>query len=168
MLFNNKGFIIAETMIVASIVAITVITIYGQFSSVYTNYQERAKYENVDSLYKTNDVKEMIKEDSLNYFALSLDYNDKNSNMPYVDISSCTEFLNPDYCLKYKELVGIDRMLFTYYDVSKLLKFDTYSNNFSSLMLDYIEYLSGNIVPKEGYRIIVEFKDDTFASIKVG
>jgi len=62
---NIKGFVLAEVIIV-SVVVITALTVmYMQFISVNNSYYRSFKYNTVDDLYATNNIRSFIEDDNL-------------------------------------------------------------------------------------------------------
>lgn len=168
MLLNKKGFLLLETMIVASVVTVTLMVIYVQFNTIYDNYEKRLSYENVENLYATHGMSELIEEEGINYFIVTLNYKLlASSYAPYLDLSSCSMFLNGTYCLEYIERTGIKTILFTENNLSNLVDFESYSENFSAELKNYIEYTFSVSTIEEGYRLIVEFDNNQFSTIKV-
>ena len=169
MLFNNKGFLLVEAMVVSAVVAITLVIIYTQFNSVYDSYEKRQSYENIDNLYITKDISDLVKEESINYFSVLLELKiDATPSVPYIDLSDCSSFINDDYCNSFVEKTNVKTILFTEYDISDLIDFD-YTNEFSVELKDYIKYTNSILetTPKEGYRVIVEFNNYEYSTIKV-
>lgn len=168
MLLNKKGFLLLEAMIVSSVVSLTLIVIYVQFNTVYDNYQKRLSYENVEDLYATHGMSELLDEEGVNFFLLMLEYKIASSDYsPYLDISTCSLFVNKDYCLEYIERTGMKTVLFVEHNLSNLVDFNKYSNSFSAELKNYIEYTFGVSTLEEGYRLIIEFDNNQFSTIKV-
>lgn len=167
MYLNKKGFMLAETMIVTAIVAVTLIGIYGQFNNVYDNYEQRLDYENVEKLYNTHGMSDLLIEEGMNYFIMLLELRTTSDTpIPYVDLTSCSNFINQDYCKEYVELTGIKKMVFTEYNLTDVIKFN-YDNTFSAQLKTYMEYVDTSSTLSEGYRLIIEYNDNQFSTIKV-
>ena len=170
MLFNKKGFLLAEVMVVASITAAVLIVIYTQFNTIYDSYEKRQKYESVDNLYVVKDVADLVKEESLNYFKVLLESAETTSpTAPYIDITDCTYFTSADYCEAYITKANIKKIIFTKYDTESLTNFSTYQNDFSPELKEYITYINSNLpaTVKESNRIIIEFNDYTYSNLGV-
>ena len=62
---NKKGFVLIETIVVMSIVMISLIGIYGTYSSIVKNQSQRKFYDNINDVYRLNIIKSLLK-DSFN------------------------------------------------------------------------------------------------------
>ena len=63
---NKKGFVLIETIVVMSIVMISLIGIYGTYSSIVKNQSQRKFYDNINDVYRLNIIKGLLKEEFLN------------------------------------------------------------------------------------------------------
>lgn len=158
---NIKGFILAE-VIVISVVVITALTIiYMQFISVNNSYYRSFRYNTVDDLYAVNNIRSFIEKDNLDNIINLLE--GKN----YVDLSSCSYeyFLEYNYCKNLLKTLNVKTLLFTYEDVTDL-KSELNNISISEGMKSFIKTISSSKNNK--YRIIVEFEDDRYATLKLG
>jgi len=64
MKLNNKGFLLTETLIATCIIAILSTTIYVYISKTIDNYTKRDSYDNVVDVYKINNLKISIENDT--------------------------------------------------------------------------------------------------------
>jgi len=154
---NKKGFIFAETIVISVVVVGALIFIYTQFMTVNKSYQNSFRYNTVDKLYATKNIIEYIKTDGLENLSSSL-------KGEYIDITSCSVdyFMEVNYCEDLFKNLGIKTVLFVKEDVSGLKQQKNLP--FTEEMKAYIKTIQ---VKKENrYRIIAEFEDNTFASLK--
>ena len=95
----------------------------------------------------------------------------------YLDLSTCPGQLldETNYCARLKDILNIEHVYFTFEDLSFLLHYldsTTYMNNskngtdINRETRDYIKKIKYD-KDVNRYRLIVEFKDGTYASIKV-
>lgn len=90
MRINNKGFLMAETIVTVCIIATLATSMYLYVSSSANKFEERNNYENVVDIYKLNTIKEYLeitdKIDSLSTDAIDLEVfgNEENLNVKYV------------------------------------------------------------------------------------
>lgn len=154
---NNSGFMLAETLVVTSFVAGVLIFLYIQFSNLSNAYDDSYIYNNVDSLYALDDIKETIENDNI-----VMEYLNNNiTSKKYIDISDCSLFSNKNYCLKLLELENIKEIFITTNAIPKE-DITNYSENFLTFI---------NKINKEGkqpYRIVASFNNSTFATIRFG
>ena len=158
---NSMGFIMAEAIIVSSIVVTALILIYTQFISINNSYNKSFKYNTVNNLYATNEFLKFLRSDNLDNII-----NDMQNNT-YIDISLCsTAYINEsDYCKYLIEALNIKTLIISRENLTMLKQeLDNY-NVFSESMHSFIKNI--NYKDEGGYRLIVEFNDDTFATLKI-
>lgn len=155
---NNKGFMLAETLIVTTFVAVVLIFLYVQFTSLSNSYKKSYKYNTVEGLYAVEDIINYIMNDELayNYIETNID----NSN--FIDITDCSIFLDEAYCSKLFELENIDRILVA----QNNFNYNLISNDYNKEFMDFIEKITGE--GKQKYRIIASFKNSTYTTIRFG
>lgn len=158
---NIKGFILAEVIVVSVVVISAIIILYMQFTSVNNSYYRSFKYNTIDDLYSVNNIRSFIEVDNLDNIIEQL--NEKN----YVDLSSCsnTYFIEYNYCKNLLSTLNVKTLIFTYEDVTNLKK-ELNTPTFSEGMKTFIKTISSTKNNK--YRIIVEFEDDRYATLKLG
>lgn len=152
---DNRGFMLAETLIVTTFVAGILIYIFIQYSNLSRNYNDSYKYNQVEKLYALQDVADYIVSDNqaLQYIQNNID------TLKIINISNCSNFTNVDYCKKLFELENINKIVVTTNQVNK----DSFSN-FDQSFIDFASKIN-----KEGnqqYRVIAKFNDSTFATIR--
>lgn len=157
---NNKGFMLSETLIVATFLVTVLLFLYVQFNKVTKTYDTSFKYNTVNGLYSTNNIINYIKTDGLDNLKIEL----LNEGIEFVNITSChTDYFNEtDYCSVLMETLNIKTAIFTNENLTTLKSIDT---GLEQTMIDFIEYIKFEEI--DGYRVIIEFNDNTFASLKV-
>lgn len=151
----------AETIIVSVVIITALIIVYAQFVTLGNSYNKTFKYNNIDNLYAVNNIKKFIESDSLGEIINKLDTN-------YLDLTSCsTEFFKEyNYCKTLLEYLNVKRLIFTYEDVTNLKSELKQNNTLSEGMYTFIKTISSNKNNK--YRLIVEFNDEQYATLKIG
>ena len=48
---NNKGFMMAEVIVVASVIVVTLVALYTSYNKIFSLYNERTDYYNITTLY---------------------------------------------------------------------------------------------------------------------
>lgn len=154
---NNKGFIFAEAIIISTVVLGALILIYTQFMSINKSYQNSFKYNNVDKLYATKNIVDYLKTDGFTELTKNL--------VDYIDISACsnTYFVEKKYCQSLLDNLNVKTVIFTREDITSLKQRSDLP--FEEEMKAFIKYIKPD--QQERYRIIVQFKDNTFASLKI-
>ena len=104
---NKKGFVLAETIAVSTVVLASLVIIYTQFVSVNNSYNQSFHYNNVNNLYLLENVRSfIINDNSLNKLVSALE------NNTYIDITGCPNeyFMEFAYCetlLYYSNREGV-------------------------------------------------------------
>lgn len=164
---NNKGFMLLETLIVSTVILSTLVFLYIQFVNVKSSYEVSFRYNTIPGLYMTKEISTFLTENG--YTALQT--NLENSTNGYVNIHT-PNFITGDTTL-YTNMItymNIKNLLFVNDDLTTLktyLSSGSYATDvFNQEFRKYILKLSTNSTNK--YRLIVEFYDNTFASIMIG
>lgn len=153
----NKGFMLAETLVVTAFVAGILIFLYVQFSNLNNSYDESYKYNTVEGLYALEDIKNYIENDesALNYIEENIE------SLKYINIEDCSIFTSKDDCLLLLKSENINSIFIT----TNLIPYnsiDEYSEDF----LDFV-----NKINEEGnqpYRIVAAFNNSTYATLRFG
>ena len=176
---NKKGFVLAETIVVGvflmgllSILILNVLPLIGE-------YERISKYDNLDRKYDVNLIRKMILMDSNKDQVFANDHMYKGYHM-YNVTSFCNMLVeNKNYCnnLLSSTYLNVNTLIISKYSISKLKNFvNDQSYDQSRGLREYINYLPENFINDsvttyakfENYRkIIVEFNDNTYASIEV-
>jgi len=69
---NNKGFMMAEVVVVASIVVVTLVGFYTSYNKIISLYNQRVDYYDVDTLYRLAKVRDE------NFYSLCHDFYDSD------------------------------------------------------------------------------------------
>ncbi len=154
---KNKGFMLAETLIVTTFVAGILLFTTIQFINLSNGYNENYKYNTVEAMYALNTVKNYILDDSK-----ALDFINNNvTSTNYVNLKSCDMFTSEIHCQKLLELEGISEIIITTnkFDKDKIVTYDDEFKKFISK------------IQKEGtqkYRLIAKFDNSVYATARFG
>ena len=156
---NKKGFILAETMAVSVVIMTCLVIVYTQFMTISKSYSRTFTYNSVNNLYLANNIKEFINNDGLYNLIKQLNYNN------YVDITSCSSeyFTEYIYCETLLNSLGVKQVIFTKANLDDL---KTNMDGLSEKMKQFINYI--NYKNTNNYRIIVEFNDESYATLTIG
>ena len=154
---NNRGYMLAETLIVTTFVAGILVFLFIQFTNLSNNYEESYKYNTVEGIYALDDVKEYIisDDDAYNYIKTNV------SKTSILDITDCSIFTSQNYCSKLFDLENIENIIISTNMVNPSL-FNLSDENY----MNFIRRLSSDGTLK--YRIIARFNNDTYATIRFG
>ena len=91
---NRKGFMLTETLIVATMLVSVLLVLYIQFKNINTNFSESYSYNSVGASYNLYNVKKYVENNNYSLLAEKLKTNS------YIDLTSCldTYFTSTDYC----------------------------------------------------------------------
>ena len=55
---NNKGFMMAEVIVVSAVILVTLVGLYTSYNKIFTVYNQRINYYDVDTLYKLANIRD--------------------------------------------------------------------------------------------------------------
>lgn len=157
---NNKGFVITEVLILSTVIIGVLVFMYSQFKNINRGYQYSFKYDTPEGMYLANNIVNYINDG--NYDKLIELLNTKPEG--YVDITEC----NIDnsnlitYCNALFQKSEIEKIIFTEENLTKLKQ---NMNNLENDLKNYINQIK-TTNEKNDYRIIIKYKDGTFASMR--
>ena len=155
---NNLGFMLVETLIMSMIIIGLLVFMFIQFQNISTSYDKSFKYNTVNGLYITNEIKNYLSDTNLETIKNTV----ASSTSKYTIVSCSTDTTLNSLCIRG----NIKTILLTDEKLSGLKGKRVSDSNISETMYDYINYLK--VDKEEGYRILIEFADDTYASLKIG
>lgn len=165
---NNKGFLMVETVIVSVFVLAIFILVYRNSVPMISMYQNRERYDDIDSVYNANLFRELVVKDGYIYEKITKDVDDYG----YVDITNCEVFRENqeiyDTCVNLKGAVGIedgeddkrdDKIYVTNWDLSiRGSRGSLITNNeINRGLLEYVKFLNDQNEKEEtfNYRLIL-------------
>lgn len=158
---DNRGFMLAEVIIVSSIVVTVLVTMYTGLNKLFVKYDELSRYYNVDAIYMAKNVEDYL----IDSFQMGSVIGN-SSSVGYVDIKTMQGI---------NEIVGAECGSGSTAGttcVSKLYFIGDYKkafdDNLNSLkgsdkyFADYVDYVKNDIKTKSGYEtkkvIMLEMK----------
>lgn len=180
---NKKGFMLVETLVVSTLVSVVLIALYVQFNNIINNFDRDSRYNSVNNLYATQNIKNFILRDATGNFYTNLknllDKNIKEGNSHFLKIitncsgnsanayqtNACTNF---DYLTRF---YNVKQIIFTL-DTINLLEID-YQLLSNSNLERFIRSIKNDTEAKYDengntiydYRIIVEFTNNEYATL---
>lgn len=157
---NNKGFMLTEVLIVATFLVTTLLFIYIQFNNITRTYENSFKYNTVNGLYNAKNISNYISNDGIENLKTGLSQDD----IEFINITDCssTYFTETEYCSILMNASNVKTILFTNENLETLRNATT---DLEQTLTDFINYI--NYEGTNEYRIIIEFNDNTFASLKI-
>ena len=162
---NNKGFVLAETLVVATFVMGIFAIFYNNFYPLMSEYEKRETYDDIDSKYSVFWIKRLIQLNSYNDTNM---INNVNSNGFYR--FTCNDIMDADrkkICdallekLEVSKAGGVYNIYITKYNLTTFKNKVRNNNAFSSSLQDYVLYLPDykrESLNFANYRIIAEFE----------
>ena len=146
-LLNKKGFVLVETLIVTVFVMTLFTVVYQTVIPYMGEYEKMSSYDDIDSIYASNLLKQMITR-----YANTKYIDEYLENNTYIQMNDCSNknlYINSNYCTKLQENLGIsdsDYVFITDYNIAdfrKEVKKDEYfdSGNLSNFR-SYIDTVS--------------------------
>ena len=143
---NKNGFMLAEVFIISSFVLGILVYMFVQINSIMRNYNRSFSYNTVSGLYLTNEIKKYI-----------------NINDSSTLSTACTNniYIYDNVLSELKRDANIKNIIIGNLEY---IKNNASSNDaITPKALDFIKYLEN----KDKCVIIVEFNDDTYASLNM-
>jgi len=183
---NNKGFVLAETLLVSAIILLTFTLLYKNGIPLINEYIRVRNYDDMDTVYIANLFQQILVSDD-NY----MDIINQTNSTEYVDLTDCSKLSNINLCQKYKDMNEIgenDRIILSinrsdvlnkisenYIEDRDFSEYVTYLKNKNSegSVSNHVIIISRTIDTKkkviEGAQIKDEIKQVTkFASVDLG
>lgn len=153
---NDKGFMLAETLIVTTFVASVLIYLFIQFTNLSKSYDESYIYNTTEGLYALEDIKNYMYSD---YEALSFIKSTLNS-ADYIDISDCSMFNDKEYCKNLFKLENINEIIIT----NNINEYNNYFDSHSNLVCELVDDAdnSGTITLSDVVTCELEESDESF------
>lgn len=173
---NDKGFMLMETLIVSVFVGVTLILLFVQLQNIETSYDRSFSYNTTNGLYSAEKIRTYLGTRDISAMITDV----LSTTNGYIDITSCskpyytldgeTAAQTQAYCSALYKALHIKKILFSLEDL-KDVKFKILTtgrdNGVSQKLIDFSQYIKydgqNNI-----YRLIIEYEDETYASIKIG
>ena len=80
---DNRGFMLTETLIVATLLITVLLFMYVQFKNVMRSYERSFKYNTINNIYALNNVKKYIESENYVLMANSL------FNKDFLELNKC-------------------------------------------------------------------------------
>lgn len=173
---NNKGFMLAEAVVSATVIITSMIILYSTFNRLYLLYSEKNSYYNIDAVYATKTMINSLMDNNFEKYI-----NDIFVDSTYkiiIDDTTCNKNetdTNDIFCTKLKDLYKVNRMIISEYDKSTL-ETDLKTLPINKSFKDYIDYVVGyygvsNHDTKYSYIVLTEIKDGAdyyYANLGIG
>lgn len=159
--FNKKGFLLAETLIVATFITSTLIFLFIQLRNITNDYDVTFKYNTIDGLYSANTIINYMNEN-----AIVNDIVQQLNNEPYLNLGNCSFYYlyESDFCLVLLEKLNVKNIIITKNNPDQLIENLEQTRTFPETFINFIKYINFG---DENYRIIVEFYNESYATLPI-
>ena len=150
---NQKGFMLVEAFVVSTIVLGVLVFMFIQIRTIVNGFNKSFSYNTIPGIYIANELKKIIK---------IQDYDELKQQVELTGYVLVDEDRTD-----WNNLFGINNiktLIIAKDDINSLKKIK--GEKISDKVIDYINTITSSDV-QNAYRIIVEFNDDTYASIRV-
>lgn len=163
---NNKGFMLAEVVIVSAILITTLTSLYVGFARVYKAYEERSGFFDVDSIYALKNIEDVLIDEDL--FNLVINDVESNGYVTYVKNNLSNDNYINTYLKTIMENYNIEFFYITNYSIDNLSNIIS-ADDENIVFNDFLNYLIKNLDFSENYNYILISKtiDGRFAYLKV-
>lgn len=159
---NQKGFMLVEAFVVSTVVLGVLVFMFVQLRTVVSGFDRSFSYNTVPGIYIANELGDFI---------VSHDYDNlkQKVNVNGYIVQNIDSYIDSDYetNILWNEMLKAASIKNVVISTEDAAAIKTSNNVLSSVKLeDYIKFLSVDSNSNQ-YRIIVEFNDDTYASVKL-
>ena len=155
---NNKGFMLVEVIVTSTVIATAMISLYSTFNKLYTSYNQKISYHNIDGIYANKTTINYLLDNDFNAFINSTFVNYQYKIL--IDDTTC--FSNTDVCNAIKSTYKVNKMVIAEYNRSII---ETLKNtSINQTFKEYIDYVIGYYGIEQSsnrynYIILTEIKD---------
>ncbi len=162
---NNRGFLLAESLVVSTFVLTVLILLYIQFNNLTTNYKNSYNYNNVESIYDLSSVSNYLLTNNYNLSDQLTEskpyvivYKDESCNMDAGIIDS--------FCDNLISQMDAKTVIYTSSNISIIQKYvsENDDSNINQSLREFISRVETNTVQNKG-RLFAEFDNGTYATI---
>ena len=161
---NNKGFMLAEVIISASVIIVTLVSLYAGFARVYKAYEIRSTYYDADSVYALKTISDyFIDEMVFNSYISRI--NNTNKYVEFKKNESPSNKIDA-FINKMIENYNFKHFYLTRYDMEYLKSVKSISSNLE----EYIDFLdSDKVIDNSNYKYIFisETNDGRFSYLRI-
>lgn len=158
---KQRGFLLAESLIVSTFVLGVLVFMYIQIRSVMNGFDRSFSYNTVPGIYVSNEISKFMK--NVNYDVLTTAVD----NNGYVVLTSSPSSYYRDYLTIWNGMIksaNVKTIILSKADLSVLV--NSLNSNFSDRFSEYIKTFSTDEITA-GYRLFIEYNNDTYSSIKI-
>lgn len=165
---NNKGFLLAESLVVSTFVLTVLIFLFVQYQNLMTTYKNNSDYNNPEAIYNLGSAGQFLSANTTRLMSLN-DNLGSNTYIKVYDKSSggCNASLGLEtFCNTIFNSIGAKKVIYTNSNLDSIKNYiksnsDSYLNQ---ALRDFIKRLDADEIDGKG-RLIAEFDNGYFATI---
>lgn len=143
-MMNNKGFMMAEVVVVSAIVMITLAGLYMSYVKIYAIYNERINYYDVNTLYQLSFYRDVLTETKEMDKSL-LDYEIDKNDIVYINDIIDSKMTDSEKKIDLVYLLPVNK-----------LRGMTEINNLNPTFVNYVKYLLDTMDIQTEYMMLLE------------
>lgn len=169
---NNKGFMLAEVVIVSAILVTTIVGLYSGFSTTYKAYEVRGNYYDAKSIYALKNLEDfLVDELFLNQIATTSSFTYKEINDSAFEDNYYKVFIN-----NFNSTYNMKKIYLLSYTESNINNFSNNSivdDDFEDYLDFYLEKVKEETnnntfdASKYSYLLVCITNDNTYASLRI-
>lgn len=150
---SNKGFLLAESLIVTTFVLTVLIYLFAQFKNLMIEYKNNYKYNTVEDIYNLGSISSYITKN--NIILSDYGYIYKNSEVPL-----------PEENFLLEQMINTMNIDYLIYEDSDIDAVKNRMSKYNQDMQDFIEKIKTIKIENKG-RLIAKFNNGNFATIMI-
>lgn len=151
---NRKGFMMAELVVVSSIVLITLVGLYTSYNKIYSIYKTRIRYYDVVTLYRLGYYRDILKVNNILYDVVD------SSNNGIVEVYNSSNNDSSIFSLpEIERPSGVEDRVYMINNAGGSIDREMFATmNLHTTFLDYIDFLENSIdnFAEFSYMLIME------------
>ena len=165
---NNRGFLLAESLVVSTFVLTILMFLFIQFRNLIINYNNSYAYNSVESVYDLGSIGEYFRKNQDKPFG---NYIKGNPYLMVYNNGSCNDSIglkNTGFCDNIMSQTGVETLIYTSSDLSVIQDYvkTTEDAVLKQDLRDFISKVDAQIIQNKG-RLFAKFKNGTFATIAI-
>lgn len=173
---NNKGFALTEVLVLAVFLVSTLIVVFVEYRAVTNGYKTVFTYNTVSALYKAENLRTFLTQDSYDdlieelsgnstHYVMLVDNATRQSDT-CLSASTCSHVTNTTYCNQLVSNLNLRQAIFTNEDTTSLINALSTDTSLDTSMKNFIEYTVSD-GEADRYRLFIETCDGELATIKM-
>ncbi|MFV0249980.1 MAG: hypothetical protein ACK5HP_02960 [Bacilli bacterium] len=161
---NIKGFMLIETLAVSTFVIGTLVYLFIQFNNVKRSYDISYRYNTIPGIHGAKMISNYLNDVTYENLKTLL----SETSLGYIDLTTCVTILgNSEYCQELVKAIDATTIIFTKETLDNVANSLELSTSYSQELYLFTKRFE-SYGYNDMYRIVIEYNNNTFASIIVG